>query len=123
MELLKGVTSDHDLIELASKLNIHLDGILMMSEIRKPLGRGSYIILLNKGNDIGHWVAYHDNEYFDSMGIGAPRVLGDLKYNQIQYQGTYATHCGIWCLLFLYARQKNKPELLKGFHNFDIDVI
>ena len=122
MDLVKGITSDHDLIALAEKLNIHLDGVMTIDEA-KNIKRGSFIILLRAGGGIGHWVAAHDGEYFDSTGVGPPTKLGLLPYNQIQYQSTYSEHCGIYCMLWLYAKQNKKPELLRGFHNFDIDFI
>lgn len=32
-KLIKSITSDHELIELAELIGVHLDGILMVSEI------------------------------------------------------------------------------------------
>src|SRR6218665_529556 len=113
--LIKPITSDHELIELADKINIELDGIYDLPEIKKPLGRGSHLILLRKGDGVGHWTAQHENEYFDSMGQGPPTVLGDLKYNPKQYQGFASDYCGIFCLCWLYVKQKGKSELLNKF--------
>ena len=123
MELVKGITSDNELIELAKKLNIHIDDILTIDEVKKPLPKGSYIILLRRGNGVGHWVCCHNGEWFDSTGIGPPAVFGKMRYNQIQYQSTYSEHCGIYCILWLYSKQKNRPTLLSGFTNFDIDFV
>ncbi|EGZ07858.1 hypothetical protein PHYSODRAFT_526657, partial [Phytophthora sojae] len=83
MELIKPITSDHDLIELAKKMNIHLDDIFESSEITKRLPKkGSYLILLRQPNmDVGHWTCVHDGEYFDSMGEAAPTKYGVGKYN------------------------------------------
>ena len=121
--LIKGVTSDHDLIELAKKLNIHVDDIITIDEATRRVKHGTYIILLRADDGVGHWVATHNGEYFDSTGVGAPTKLGDLPYNQFQYQSTYDQFCGIWCILWLYSKQKNKPDLLRGFHNLDIDFV
>lgn len=122
MNLLKPVTSDHDLIELSKKLNIHINGVITIDEA-KNLGKGSYIILLRADGGVGHWVAAHDGEYFDSTGVGPPTKLGNLPYNQIQYQSTYSEFCGLWALLWLYAKQKSRPDLLRGLHNMDVDFI
>lgn len=124
MQYVKPLTSDHELIELAKKVNVHLDDILTIDEIKKPLPKkGSYILLLRAQPTVGHWVAYHDGEYFDSTGIGPPTRLGDLPYNEYQIQGTYGEYCGPFCILWLYSRQKNKPELMKDFIDLDIDAI
>ncbi|GMF09622.1 unnamed protein product [Phytophthora lilii] len=123
MNLIKPITSDHDLIELAKLIGVHLDGIYGLSEIQHPLGIGSYLILLGDEQGVGHWCAQCNNEWFDSMGEGPPTVLGDLKYNTKQYQGVAKSYCGIWCLLWLYSKQKNKPHLMQGFKDLDLDVI
>ncbi|DBA00586.1 TPA: hypothetical protein N0F65_007715 [Lagenidium giganteum] len=103
--LIKAITSDHDLIELAKNINIHLDGIYGLDEIHHPLGRGSYLILLGDGSGVGHWC-----------------VLGNLKYNYKQYQGVSKSYCGIWSLLWLYSKQKNKPYLMQTFEDLDLDI-
>jgi hypothetical protein len=122
-KLIKGITSDHDLIELADKLNIHLDDVLTISEATKQVKNGTYIILLRADDGVGHWVCCHNGEYFDSTGVGPPTKLGDMSYNQFQYQSTYDQFCGIWCILWLYSKQKHSPDLLKGFHNLDVDFV
>ena len=122
--LIKPVTSDHDLIELSKTLGVHLNGILEIQEITKALPKkGSYLILLRDRPGVGHWVCVHDNTYFDPIGIGPPRVLGPLRYNEVQYQGTYSEYCGIWSSLWLYCRQHSRMDLLKGFTDLDIDAI
>lgn len=122
-EFIKPITSDHDLIALAERINVELDGIHDLPEIKKPLPKGSYLILLRKGDGVGHWVAQHDNEYFDSMGQGPPTTLGDLGYNPKQYQGIEKDYCGIFALLWLYSKQKNKPGLFDQFEDLDLDCI
>jgi hypothetical protein len=121
IKLLKPITSDNDLIELAEHLNIHLDGIFLLSEITKPLPKiGSYLILLEKPElSIGHWVAVYNNTYSDSMGAAPPEVLKIKNYIHKQWQGTYSNYCGIWALLYLYAKQKNKMYLFDQFKNLN----
>ncbi|GMF34227.1 unnamed protein product [Phytophthora lilii] len=77
-QVIKPITSDHDLIELAERLNVHLDDIFESSEITKPLlKKGTYLILLRQPDlDVGHWQAVHDGEFFDSMGEAAPTKYG-----------------------------------------------
>lgn len=124
MELVKAVTSDHELFELADRLGVHLDDILEVEEAsREKLKSGSFIVLLGSGRGVGHWVASHDGEWFDSTGIGPPERLGPMKYNQKQYQGTYDEFCGPWCLLWLYSKQKNRMDLMEGFNNLDVDFV
>ncbi|GMF24289.1 unnamed protein product [Phytophthora lilii] len=95
MELVKPITSDHDLIKLADIIGVKLDSIIDVSEATKKLHKG----------------------------VGPPTTIGDLPYNEFQYQGTYSDFCGIYCLLWIYNKQKNKPDLMKGFINLDIDAI
>jgi hypothetical protein len=123
--LIKAITSDHDLIELADKLGVHLDDIYVSSELKGPIPKkGSFIILLRPMNrDIGHWTAVHNGVYFDSMGEGPPKKYGIKKYNTKQYQGTYDDYCGIYCLLWLYSKQHNQPNLFNKFHDLNITVI
>ncbi|GMF15004.1 unnamed protein product [Phytophthora lilii] len=63
MGLVKPITSDHDLIELAKRIGVHLDDILK-SEITHPFPKkGSYLILLRQPNmDAEHWTAFYNGE-------------------------------------------------------------
>lgn len=98
--LIKGVTSDSDLTELANILDIDINGIYELSEILNPLPKkGLYLILLRKDSDVGHWVCVNDNAYFDSAGSLPPTIFGNLDYSTFQYQGSSDQFCGIWCLL------------------------
>ncbi|POM67643.1 Hypothetical protein PHPALM_16318 [Phytophthora palmivora] len=56
-------------------MNVHIDGILDFRNVKAPLTHGSYIALLRLDSGVGHWVCVHNNEYFDSMDLGPPRVL------------------------------------------------
>ncbi|EEY60082.1 uncharacterized protein PITG_12371 [Phytophthora infestans T30-4] len=88
--LVKPITSDHDLIELAEKMVAQLDNIFESSEISQPLPKnGSYLILLRQPNmDVGHWTAVHKGKYFDSMEEAAPTKYGVWRYNTKQYQSS-----------------------------------
>jgi hypothetical protein len=123
--LIKPITSDHDLIELAKQIGVHLDGIYESSEITKPLPKkGTYLILLRPPRlDVGHWTAVHDGEYFDSMGEAAPTKYGIGKYNSKQYQGTYGDFCGPFCLLWLYSKQHRKPDVFKNMKDLNLTIL
>jgi hypothetical protein len=124
MELVKPITSDHDLIALAKRLNIKLDGVLALQEITKPAPRkGTFIFLLRSDSGVGHSTCMHDNHYFDSMGVGPPTEIGDVPYNEKQIQDTYGEYCGPYCLMWLYAKQHNRMDLLNRFHDLDTDAI
>jgi hypothetical protein len=119
MKLVKGVSSDHELIELAKLLNIHLDNVITIDEVDKIDRNGTYIILLRIDRGVGHWVAYDRGDYFDPFGIGAPLELPAKSYNVHQYQGVKNQYCGIWCILWLYSRQYKKRSLMDGFHDLN----
>ncbi|EGZ29457.1 hypothetical protein PHYSODRAFT_477031 [Phytophthora sojae] len=106
MEFVKGVTSDRDLLALAKRIGVRIDGIYELSEIRKPLtSKGSYLILLRTSPGIGH---------LDCC---------DLLYFDKQIQGSSDEYCGIFCLLWLYAKQHGQMHLMDRFVDLDIDVI
>lgn len=67
-KLIKPITTDTDLVELARLLNVQLNGIIDIRDANKDniQHEGSYIILLRKDDSTGHWVAIHNDEYFDS---------------------------------------------------------
>lgn len=117
------ISSDQDLRALADELNIHLDGIIDFRTVKRAIPKtGSYLILLRDSLGTGHWTAVHNGYYFDSMGCEPPEILDIDKCNKVQYQGTYNEYCGVWCVLFLYSRQNNRPDLLNGFTNLDTDI-
>ncbi|EEY57024.1 uncharacterized protein PITG_10585 [Phytophthora infestans T30-4] len=116
MELVKPITSDHDLIELAKRIGVHLDAIFESNEITKPLPKkGSYLVLLRSPNlDVGHWQAVHDGEFFDSMGEAAPTKYGIGRYNPTQYQGTYGDYCAIMYRELTISSDVPAPKLTKA---------
>ncbi|ETP05137.1 hypothetical protein F441_18207 [Phytophthora nicotianae CJ01A1] len=124
MEFVKGITSDHDLLELSKRIDVKIDGIYELSEITSPLPKkGSYLILLRTKPGVGHWSAVSDSSYFDSMGVPPPLSLGKLSYFDKQIQGSSDEYCGIYCMLFLHAKQHGKMHLFDRFMDLDIDVI
>lgn len=117
------ITSDRELSDLANQLNIDINCIIDYRDINSRLhSNKTYLILLRKGPGIGHWTAAHNGYYFDSMGVPPPSILGFDEYSDVQYQGTYNEYCGIWCLLWIYSKQKRRPELLRGFIDLDLEI-
>ncbi|GMF30076.1 unnamed protein product [Phytophthora lilii] len=125
MELVKPITSDHDLIILVKRIGVHLDDIFESSEITHPLPKkGSYLILLRQPNmDVGHWTGVHNGEYFDLMGEAAPTKYGIGRYNPKQIQGTYGDYCGPFCILWLYAKQHNQPNLFTNMTDLNLTIL
>lgn len=125
MNLLKGTTTDDELLKLAKIISVRIDGVLDSSEIKKPIPKkGTYLILLRpKEIDVGHWTCIHNGYYYDSMGENGLKKFKTKKYNEKQYQGSYDEFCGIWCLLFIYCRQKNRMDLLDHFHDLNLYVL
>jgi hypothetical protein len=121
----KPITSDHDLIELADRLGVHLDDIFESNEITKPIPKkGTYLVLLRPPNrDVGHWTCVFNGEYFDSMGGGPPTKYGIKLYNSKQYQGTYGGYCGSFCLLWLYSKQYKKPQVFKNMEDLNLAIL
>jgi hypothetical protein len=124
MEFVKGITSDHDLIALGKRIGVRIDGIYELPEVKAPFpAKGSYLILLRTGSGVGHWTCQCNGEWFDSMGVGAPAVLGNLPYFDKQIQGSSDEYCGVYCLLWLYAKQHGRMHLFDRFEDLDTDVI
>ena len=121
-QLIKGITSADDLEQLSKDIDVKIDGIYDINSITQLPPKGSFIILMRKEHNCGHWTAIHDNEYFDSFGVGPPEKLKIKKYSRFQYQGILNSYCGIWCLLFLYARQHDRPDLMRGFTDLDVEI-
>ncbi|KAL7688190.1 hypothetical protein Plhal304r1_c020g0073141 [Plasmopara halstedii] len=106
--LIKPITSDHDLIKLATQIGVHLDAIYESNEIYKAISKkGTYLVLLRTPDrDIGHWTCIYNNEYFDSMGEAAPTKYGI-----------------VWCMLWLYCKQKKRMSMLNQFKDLNLTIL
>lgn len=122
LKLSEGVNSDKELRDLAKLLDVHIDDIVDIQSVDRLPSRGTFIILLRRDAGVGHWVCVCDGMYFDSYGIGAPTKLKVKSYNKIQLQSATANYCGIYCILFLYSKQKNRPDLMTGFTDLNVDI-
>ncbi len=124
-----------ELMELANRMNIKLNDVLMKDEATHNLPNGSYIFNLQNHNQNGtHWVALikQKNKYYycDSFGICPPQTLIDLLqceekqfyFNDTQIQNINSILCGYYSLLFLYIMQQsnnmknNISEFLQLFY-------
>ena len=65
-----------------------------------------------------HWTAYcitkKENEYFDSFGLPIPEDVADYLgkntiYSPDELQDRNSIFCGLWCIYFLFERQKGTP--------------
>lgn len=124
MDLIKPITSDDNLKELADILNIKIDHIYDLLEINQPLpDQGSFIIILRRDDGIGHWVAVHNDIYFDSYGLEPPQILRSEMYYTKQIQSIDRDYCGPYCILWLYCCQYDKLDYFnKMFCDLNIEV-
>jgi hypothetical protein len=111
-----------ELIDLANRMNIKLNGVLMKDEATHNCPNGYYIFNLQNHNQNGtHWVALFKKSnkqyyYCDPFGIPPPETLINLLqsnekhlfYNDTQIQHIDSILCGYYCLLFLYMMQQSK---------------
>jgi hypothetical protein len=123
-KLLKnGSSSESDLQELASSMNLKLNFVGSIYDL-KSLTPGLYILLLSPSKKVlnGHWVALkvskNSSSYFDSYGQPPPQILVDnlknLHYNTKQIQALNHSHCGLYALYFL----KEGPKMFMHFKSY-----
>lgn len=117
--------TNRELMDLAYRMNIQLNGVFMKDEATNRLPNGYYIFNLQNHNQSGtHWVALFKKSkkeyyYCDSFGIPPPETLikllqcseKQLFFNDTQIQNINSILCGYFCLLFLYMmQQQNSPD-------------
>ena len=117
-----GINSDQELRDLAKLLDVHIDDIVDIQSVDRLPQRGSFIILLRRDQGIGHFTCLYDGMYFDSFAVGPPMKIKAKSYNKIQLQGAERAYCGIFCLLWLYSKQHNRPDLMNGFTDLNVEV-
>lgn len=125
-------TTNIELQDIANRLGIPLNGILMKDELNtKNVKDGCYIINLESSDMNGsHWLGLFKNKqkyyYCDSFGMPPPQTLIDnlrinpnnLFFNERQIQDIKSKRCGFYSLYFLYCMQnKNINECLKQYVN------
>jgi len=116
--------SDHDIWNLAGKMQIPLQAVVFKDQIPGKLKYNkAYVINLEdayskdgKQNQGSHWVCFQCNKYksgnvekifFDSFGCPAPKsviefVGGHIPHNDVDIQSLMNEACGWYCLAFLH---------------------
>jgi len=124
---LKALT-DIQLTELAKKLNLPLENILMRDEMNDLKNDGFYIINLDTSENTGtHWTSMYKHPlqsyYFDSYGFVPPLEV-EIKikpylYNERDIQDWNSKACGWFCIAFIkFLCDKNDKEIaFKEFLN------
>ena len=117
---LKALT-DIQLTELAKKLNLPLENILMRDEMNELKNDGFYIINLDTSENTGtHWTSMYKHPlqsyYFDSYGFVPPLEV-EIKikpylYNERDIQDWNSKACGWFCIAFIiFLCDKNDKEI------------
>lgn len=112
--------SNFELMDLAPKMGIKLNNVLMKDEANKNMTNGYYIFNLENTNQSGsHWVAMvkkgKQYYYCDPFGIPPPETMINLlqiKETQLLFNDTQIQHidsilCGWYCLTFLHLMQQS----------------
>lgn len=72
---------------------------------------GCYVLNLDTTDNEGtHWVAVYGNEYYDSFGLAPPNKLSHCVYNIVQHQELNSTLCGIYCMFYIWSRNRGLPK-------------
>ena len=109
------------LTNLADKMGLPLNDILMRDEMNKLKDGGFYIINLDTSNNNGtHWTALYfhplQSYYCDSFGFVPPleveQRIKPYLYNNKDIQDFNSEACGYYCLAFIkFLYDKNDKEL------------
>ena len=109
------------LTDLADKMGLPLNDILMRDEMNELKDGGFYIINLDTSNNNGtHWTALYfhplQSYYCDSFGFVPPleveQRIKPYLYNNKDIQDFNSEACGYYCLAFIkFLYDKNDKEL------------
>lgn len=118
--VLKASTNTH-LTELADKMGLPLNDILMRDEMNELNKDGFYIINLDTSNNNGtHWTALYfhplKSYYCDSFGFVPPleveQKIKPYLYNNEDIQDFNSEACGYYCLAFIkFLNDKTNKEV------------
>ena len=122
--------TNFDLIDLAPKMGIQLNDVLMKDQATNKMPNGYYIFNLENSNQGGsHWVAMvkQGKKYYycDPYGVPPPQTMIDLLqinetqllYNDSQIQHLDSILCGWYCLVFLHQMQQSN-NMTNNITNF-----
>ena len=102
--------SNTELIEIAEKMKLPLNNIIMRDEANEINDDGFYIVNLDKSTGRGtHWTSlyYHPlkSYYFDSFGFVPPEEIEDVimpyNHNNKDIQDYNSDACGYYCIAFI----------------------
>jgi len=137
--LIRGASSESELHCIAKALNLKINFIGSIYDLKNYTSNhrlpktsgfqiGNYILLISPSKKVrnGHWQALCIKKdkafFFDSYGQGAPSIIEQnikvpLYINKNQIQDLRSSHCGIYCIDFLYHMNK-KGNSNTNFNNF-----
>ena len=125
--------SNYDIYDLANKMNIPLNNIIMRDETHLLEKDGFYIINLDDSKGKGsHWTVLYfhplNSCYFDSFGFVPPleveQKIKPFIYNDKDIQDFNSSACGWYCIAFIkFLHDKNnKQEAYKRLRRYKDDI-
>ena len=119
--------NDKEIMILADKYNIKINGVFTKDKVPDVLSDGWYILNLDDYKGGGtHWTCFHigkDNKlYFDSFGFIAPedldKMLKPYTYNKKEIQDINSSSCGWFCLQCIIYCLNDTHDIKTTFNNF-----
>jgi hypothetical protein len=124
--------SNSELMSIALKIKLKLNGIYMKDELKTPLKEGCYIINLENHDEPGsHWTCFIKDKdciyYHDSFGAVPPQneydifshEMDNIYTNTSDHQNIDSSSCGWWCIAFLYYMTNSKGNMLDRMKKFN----
>jgi len=124
--------SNSELMSIALKIKLKLNGIYMKDELKTPLKQGCYIINLQNHDEPGsHWTCFIKDKdciyYHDSFGAVPPQneydifshEMDNIYTNTSDHQNIDSSSCGWWCIAFLYYMTNSKGNMLDRMKKFN----
>ena len=119
--------NDKEIMTLANKYKVKINGIYNKDVIPDNLIDGWYILNLDDHNNEGtHWCTFYWSDdvklYFDSFGFIAPKeldkILKPYTYNNKEIQDINSSSCGWFCLQCIIYCADDTHDIKKTFNNF-----
>ena len=119
--------NDKEIMILADKFNIKINGIFNKDKLPNKFSDGWYILNLDDYKGGGtHWTCFrvlgNDKIYFDSFGFIAPEYLDKMlkpyTYNKKEIQDINTSSCGWFCLQCIIYCSNSVHDAKTTFNNF-----